>query len=561
MTKGGSLQESWQLKRLKAVLTGAVLLALGLSVARATLLVANNFSVGMIMRATILPLSLLGLLSVLCMSSFQNFRLSFPRPVIRVNQIVVIFLTAPLFAYFALSISHVNLTWVIIILAALGSCAFSLFLAATRDDIYPLVAFLLTLPFLAFLEWDLTNWWPSVGMLVTKTGISMSAIFLWLFTGVFAVRRFGLSKQRIIRTPLDKYVLAFVGALFLSSILSPNPAVSFKVFLQVCVTMPLFFFLTTNCVRSKRDLHILLWTMMGYGVLRTSSSHYFSLQHTGYDLVQLFEGSTGLAGSIAGIQEVIGIVLIPLSLSLVLVSSNMVKRIAIGLAIIFVLAVPIMNQTRGFVVVLLITYPLFLLYKKSKIQVFFSTVLLFLVGAICFDFLYIFRRLAAWTSIDAFLQDFSVIMRLDGWWSAWRMMMDHPISGNGLGMWSGFIHLYGKLFTWKMAGGGLQSAYIPYCHNFFLHYGAGGGIGAMLTLALLILAAIIRCVSLLKTFKNDVDSHTLVVGLFWAITALTLKGTMGGLAFEYDWYLDMGIVFWTLIGVIASFERICMSHN
>lgn len=540
---GEALQALRWPRALKAPLIGALWLFLAVSVGRAILAVSESFSLGSLMRAFILPLALMGLLTVLSLTSFQNVRLSFAWPVVSVNQMVVLLLVAPLCAYFTLSISHVNLTWFIIILAALVGCAFSLFLAASRGDIYPLVSFWLILPFLAFIEWDVKTFWPAVGNWITETGIPLSSLFLWLFAGTVIARRFALSKQGFARTSLDKYFFALVSALFVSVLCSADPGVSVKVFVPVALSMPLFFFLTTNYLRMKRDLRIFLWGMVGYAVLRVFFAYYF-----------------GITGRLSEVVVSIDQVMIPVLVSLILISSSKLQRVAGTVVILFLLRVPIELQSRGVILIFSMTALMFLLlYKRYKARVLIGMVLLALAAGVLFDVRDTFQKFVKWTSFDAALQEQA--MRLDGWQAAWRMMMDHPFSGIGLGMWSQFIPLYGRAFTWSVGGTReTQTSFIPHAHNLYLQYGAEAGIAAMLALGLLVVAATRKCICLVRTL-HDRESHTLAVGLLWAIVGYAVGALVGMGGFAFYWYLDVGGLFWTVMGLIVSLERIAHSDG
>jgi len=83
--------------------------------------------------------------------------------------------------------------------------------------------------------------------------------------------------------------------LLLSSITSPDPSKSFKMFFQnVIVGMP-FFFLVSSRIHAKKDIMLLLATLVLYSVLRGIMVNYYLLKGFDFSSLTLIEMRGGIA--------------------------------------------------------------------------------------------------------------------------------------------------------------------------------------------------------------------------------------------------------------------------
>jgi O-antigen ligase len=225
----------------------------------------------------------------------------------------------------------------------------------------------------------------------------------------------------------------------------------------------------------------------------------------------------------------------------------------------------VMVESRGAVLSLVLTLPLFLFYGSRKRNIIVGLVVL--CGVIAFTVFFvptIIQRFGLWHSIQDLLSDQE--MRLDAWKAAIRMIRDHPLAGIGLGMWDKYIHLYTqRIFLWKDSLGQPFVIYINSAHHFFLHYGSAGGILTLGTLILLVLATLKAAIFACRTAARGSDIYPIALGLLWSFSAFLIGGMFGGFSdlgetpgpsYEFQTDIYHGLLLWITIGLTLVIAKL-----
>jgi len=438
-----------------------------------------------------------------------------------------------------------SLTRLLVLLLALIGLLATLYLIATSDDVWGIIAFLFTIPFLSYVQWEIPFLQPGYGDFITVSYVSL------LLVMAVAAGRILKDRVGLVRTSLDKYVLAFIIILLLSSITSPDPSKSFKMFFQL-VIMILTFYLVSNHIHTKKDFMLMVETLVFFEVFQCFMYGYFHLKGVEFSFMGLIEDRGGAILMPRAPQVLLGLTPISISLSIVY-SSRSMKKVYYILATLVFLSFILITQTRTFLVTLAIGAPMILFYRRDKRWL--------LVGLI----VAIFAILASGTS-ELFFQrhkelmslegwERALSMRLDGWRAALGMMRDHPFTGVGLGMWEEFIHLYGTPFKWVIEGQRIY-VYITSAHQAYLQYGAEAGVGAFLLSLLIMLKAQLTTFSAIKRAKDD-DIHTIAVGLAWTC----IGSLIWGIYSSPRGYVDYAIESWGLLAIIIAMDRVAKEHT
>jgi O-antigen ligase len=236
-------------------------------------------------------------------------------------------------------------------------------------------------------------------------------------------------------------------------------------------------------------------------------------------------------------------------------------RLAIPLALVIVFAVFLLLGTggRASVIGLLLASPVLLLAFRGTSVLKWGGMLAGLVALLAIlastpGGQLMVERFAMWEDLQSTMDEQA--MRWDSWQSALRMMRDHPLTGIGPGMWERYIVRYSRrLFLW-----GQRIVYTNSAHQLFLHYGAMGGFGVLLTLFALLAIPIGRGV---RALWREGDKPTLVLGcgVLWTLLAFVIAGNLGsggffefvpGPSVQVCTTLDLGMLAWISIGLATQ---------
>lgn len=437
-----------------------------------------------------------------------------------------------------------SITRLLVLLIALIGLLTALYLIATRDNVSGIIAFLFTIPFLSYVQWEIPFLKPRYDDdLFTASYVSLFLAML-VAAGRILKNRVGL-----VRTSLDKYILAFLAILLLSSITSPDPSKSFNTFFQLALTTSVFY-LVSNYIHTKKDFMLMVEALVLYFILKNFMFGYFHGKWVGFSFLDLV-AQRGITNPKA-LQFIGGPIPIALSLAIVYSKSPMKKICYILGAFVFLFSM-LIYQGRGQLIILAAGAPMVFFYRGGKRWLLFGLIVIIISILASGTFLLFFHRFEELMSIQGW--EDALAMRLDGWRAALSMMRDHPFTGIGLGMWDEFIHIYGTRFKWVIEGQTIY-VYIASPHNNHLYFGAEAGVIALLLSLLIMLKVQLTTFSVAKRVKDD-DIYTITVGLGWFCIGMLVWGVYS-LAFGY---IDYAMESWGFIAIIMALERVAKEHT
>jgi O-antigen ligase len=300
-----------------------------------------------------------------------------------------------------------------------------------------------------------------------------------------------------------------------------------------------------------------------FGVLRLGIVYYFYVLQSsgnGNGIWFVAEGSgAGAAVHHVGVLNAVLQTVLPFAFALLLHKQR--SRLAIPIVLVIVFAVFLLLGTggRASVLGLLVTSPVLLLAFRGQslfkwVGVLVGLIVLLAILASTPGGQLMVERFTMWEDLDSTFEEQA--MRWDSWQSALRMMRDYPLTGIGPGMWERYIVQYSRrIFLW-----GQTIVYTNSAHQLFLHYGAMGGVGVLLTLLVLLGIPIVRG---LRSLWRETDKTVVILGcgVLWALLAFVFAGALGsggffefvpGPSIQVCTTLDLGMLAWMNIGLAVQ---------
>ena len=518
--------------------------------------IVNNFSIGRIAKFSIPTFCLVGTIFLLRTVNLRDlFKINIRS--VRWGKIIPLIIITFGLGFVLNNISITSLTYLFVGMLVVIGMTLAMFLSLNFENLNGIIIFLLCMPFLAWLEWVFQDTWIGGGTWGFIT-VSPTIILLWMFTLLTIIKCINKGKK-ISGGSLFPYILAWGILLFISSMVSINPKVSFQKFTSEVFVFPLFYFLVVNFVHSDRDRKLITWTILIYGVLRGAIVYYFYLIRTESEmwlaLSDVYRSSLMYTGLISSISAWI----IPLGLALLMIEDKKLKRVFLLASIIFAVYLLFGSGGRGKLIAIVFTSPVFLfIIMKRKNLLSISVVMSFFILLILLTPTgkFIIDRFLEWESWDLRAIINAQAVRVDCWQAAIKMMWDYPISGIGLGMWSDYYPFYSMQVFWVTP---------VYAHHLFLKYGVAGGIGVFMVLIILLIKPIVKGVR--GIFSKGLWENDKIInsGLIWGLSTFIVSGIFGsGGSFatvplessdQIFISLDMGMYPWVVMGLLVSLSN------
>lgn len=527
------------------------------SVGKGLIIIAEGFTLGSLIRAFIPTLPYLFLIMVISMTDFSNLNLStlrFEHHKIKPIQIFLVFCIAlsiiPLVIYAGSSIA---MTSNLIIVFIITSCFISLFVSIKYGVFYGTIGFILTFPFLSFIQRELGSIFFEEGFNVGPIVLTPTIIFLLILSFVSLLLSFTQEKTRL-EIPLYKTIGIYLLIFFISVVTSENFEHSLKTYLLGIIYPILFFFLIANNVKTDKEIRFIIYALIASAVLFSFFDYYYLMRGSMMDISKAiaFHGIHFLGGE----RELFLLLTLPLALSLAATSSK-------GKALIFLLAGLIMIAFLLFsynrIAVIAMFASLSVFFKNKRVMIIILS--LSVLATIFWDWTLhnIFPRFQEFTSIESLHPLSWSPMRYYGWVAAIDMIKDYPLSGIGFGMWENYYYKYGPSFTYNIPGYGPTRVWITSAHNAFLDIATETGIPGLIAW-LLLMSTISK--EGLHVWRNSVDKtrKTLALGCISSMAAFWVICVGGGYpTFSADKRLGPGIAFWTMVSILCAIKRLELS--
>jgi len=371
---------------------------------------------------------------------------------------------------------------------------------------------------------------------------------------------------KIIRTPLNLPVLAFMAICALSLLWSNSPMVSLLE-LPLFLAGPILYFIVVNNIRDEHQINRILTTLL---IISSLLGIYGIFQYNGIDFSfwkanvgrnQVF----GLFGNVNYFAEYM-IVPLPLAISLFFATRNRTHKILLLVGILAMGGSLILTFTRGSYLAIGISSTfMFFLYLVSRGKGFIKEhkkiFIIILAFIILVTFLFaisnplnkpgtVISKIKGRISITQFTKSSSLKRRIAIWEFTGMMIKDRPILGSGLGTFK-----YNSLnYQSKFFDQGENRRLYPYgiadkVHNEYLQLGAELGVLGLGIFLWLIITYFNYGIKLLKRIK-DKYKQGIIIGLMGGLMAVLIDAIFG-----FPLHLPATLVlFWLFIGLIASIK-------
>ncbi|MFC2040898.1 O-antigen ligase family protein [Chloroflexota bacterium] len=366
-----------------------------------------------------------------------------------------------------------------------------------------------------------------------------------------------INRAKWMRTPLDWLVLGFVVVCLISSCFSSDIALSISYIIEGIIIPILLYYLIVNVVKTSGQLHRMLVVMFTYIILGGAYQLYQIYEVTGFSTAALSSSEaivwkvrgTAVASDVfAGASAVIP--LMPVVLMLCLAKGQRLwLRFWTFLALVLGYSTILFSFERGAwlaSVVQIVLMVIFGIRVRSFVVVLALLVIflgwLFGGGELLAGIL----RMRPEAYLGFGTLDESILCRFWTWGESFKLMINHPLTGIGLGTFpSAFIIYHGIIYPelW------MQSA-----HNLFLDIGAEAGILALLLIIAIFALALNKGVSLIRSIQ-DTYSKNLILGLLVGVIGYIVVGVSTGTSLSYKHFILTTLVLWATMGLIMAYRN------
>ncbi|MFH2138516.1 MAG: O-antigen ligase family protein [Candidatus Omnitrophota bacterium] len=429
----------------------------------------------------------------------------------------------------------------------LGIVAFSLLLLINKK-VYALIALLMSLPFIRFLELQ-SMYMSFAGFLMTPFIITPSNIAIGIFAFFYVIVKITNRENiSLINDTGNKYYLIFAVACLFSTLYAWDISVSFIGFIIEVIVFPLFFLFVKDACREKRFIILLFYSITIAMTIRILITLYMAVRH------KILIDSLTTAVSQIEVITTLSTMLLPLLFGLFLLSRYKWTKLFVLLLLLAPITGIVFGDKREPIIALVATLPfVFLLPIKFKKAIFLGGIsvglsLLLYYGAQSE------RHIAAIPLTWNALQTDSI--RMCAYKAALGIIKDYPLFGVGFGNYVKFLDFYSPRTFYMFNVWPLVSP-----HNFILHYLSSVGIVASGALFLLIGYTYKIGAKVIKK-ANDKVLKIVLISVLWSISCFLAAANTGGtmVPFAYSENLiqlrivhyipDIGIFFWLFMGFI-----------
>lgn len=513
--------------------------------ASAVVQISSSLSLGSIARAVV-PLGVIGAILLMLTASRGMVVGGSTLSVGRVLALLVVSLVATLFAIAA---SLFDPTVFMVLLGVSAAFLLSAYFQLSGRGIYAIIIFFLMFPLLSYLEYIFV---PLQHLAVGPFAVTPSIVFILSLCSLLP-----LAIQKSTGFTGSKSLLLVSGCFVLlsvfSSLVSSDPFKSLgDVWLEVIVPF-LMFPLTLLFVRDKKDFLALNKALFAMVLGVTLICVYFLWRYLGsrYASFYDFYGMPLFADISSGSLALMIVMVLPLGIGMLPGAPKWTRRLLIaGLgALLFAM---VLTFVRTALFATGVSSAALLFQARLRKVLLSGLSLLLLVSLIFSAFLadFLSFRYHGFPSPLDLLHDTSLTYRTYAWEAAERMLVDYPVSGIGFGLWKDYIPQYGRFQPVRVAlTDEYKDGYIVDPHNYYLQIASSAGLPALTAWIGLIVALFFKLVRVARNAESR-QTRELAVAALAALTALVFFNFFGG-GMHQGVFLGMGIVFWTLVGMIG----------
>lgn len=339
---------------------------------------------------------------------------------------------------------------------------------------------------------------------------------------------------RLPKTDLNLPLLFFVIlSIFSVTVTTQQPDISARTFFRKTMEYVIIFFMMAEVINTKKRLTNILTAIMLSSFIVGLDGLYQQLTKVDFlrrfplyagKMTATFQFPNDLAGYI------ISILLLPISLVIHKATNKKTRFSLLTLSIILVICL-LFTRTRGAWLGFILGLFFISLFNGKKA---FFAVILSLVVLALFSPVSVKDQIKSFANLST---DVSTDDRMIIWQTAWRMFMDKPLFGQGLGT---FMSVFGKYKPEDYIE-------IVYAHNCYLQMAAEIGIFGLLVFLWFVIA-LFRSAFLKFIKSEDKFLKASTIGIVGGIIAYLVQSF-----FDTNLYsLPLAVLFWSLAGLAAA---------
>lgn len=545
----------------KGIVSFLALVALAITVGYIFISGSYDISIGLLLKIIIYssPFAfLLCIVQIFETTGIRDIFLGWGRPDIKWSNLLLILPLAILSAFLVIYLANqgFGLTQVSLLIFNLVSYFVALYLFIRGRPVYGISIFLLTIPFLAFLEIEfafvLQSFLSFGDVYISPTLIYLLSIFLVSLVTVKIDWEF-INREK---TFLIATLLFFIYP-FISCLSSPEPAKSFWLtFLEIACPL-FFFFILIKSIKSWQNIRMLLlslisylplYLLIGFYLHNRYAERFFGEQYL-YDISVRYYSLTSLT---------IGAIIIIPIIYYFSIQKKFKKFRLLFWAIITLFAVTaFLSQSRTAIYSFFLCLALLGIYAILKIKtnwVVSLGIIAVLIAVVTYVFYlstgFLFQRFQQLFTQDLLFLDPS---RMAAWKGSMAMIKDYPFFGIGAGMWDKYVASYVHYIYY--GGRDIGYYYIVSPHNFYFNLTTSFGLPSMVIFTFLIFSLYGKYNDIIK---QKIASAGVVPYLFMSVLLWMLSGIGEGFFINLryittQWYcveFTRGIIFWMIAAIM-----------
>lgn len=363
---------------------------------------------------------------------------------------------------------------------------------------------------------------------------------------------------KILKHPVTIVILIGVLWIFITSVTSSMPFVSFKFLIDRCWGIATFYFMGIYLFRERKNIYRFIWLYVAsftivilYTVFRQVQGH-FTEKVSHFAMNPFYNDHTAYGAMLSMFLPILFV------FSINRVSKPTTKFIAFGLFVLFLVAVALSYSRASWVSIVVAIFVFLLLAFRIKLSYIFT--------AICFAIalLFVFQTQIIMKlqrnenqvsqklgteieSISNISTDASNLERLNRWSCAYRMFLDRPLVGYGPGTYSFQYAPYQLSYERSIISTNLGNG--GNAHSEYLGPLAEQGVLGLLSFVAL---GIIIFVIAFRMNEKLIDKELkwIVIGIFLGLVTYFVHGAMNN-------FLDTdkaAVPFWGFIGILVAID-------
>lgn len=466
------------------------------------------------------------------------------RPALNIRTAITVILFSFLVALVIINTQLYQLLWVFILMV-LGLFSFSIYLMFSNRPIDSICFYILSLPFVLFIEFELRGFIDKLNLNFEWFYIDIKILILLLLTSVWFIKQKFIDRISFRKDGLFNYILIFIGATFISVLFSGEFTASTKSYLFSVIYPVLIYFMIVNSIEKRGQIKkIIIFLSISVFLHILLNFYYYSKYYKG-----LLDNPYLLSYHAEGLSSILYLI-IPLTLGLFIMEKKKITKCLYILMIITFLIIILYTFSRAALILTAFAFLLFSIKKTSRKYVIPVVCIILLISYFNFSkILPFFERYRSLVTINSLLNESSISNHLRGWRAGLGIFKDHPLTGVGVGMFPEHYHKYERLVycshpLYKDELVPMASAH----HILFNYLSETGLIGAIPAIVILFII-LKKAIFVLRKSSYDL----LVTALCTSFFLFLIKGFTSGSTFGDC--LEASIesqTLWIIIGLIMA---------